>query len=539
MSNVQRTQARVRDKTSTGVLTSASLDALRARVAAQGGGGGVPSEAAPAPAASALPLAAPVEPPLPGAPPLPPPLLPEAAAPPPARDALSQAQAVAASISAALSGPGMAASGAAAAAIAAATAAAAVPGACLATCPPLLGTSGTSSIAPLPAGAGAARRGGGGVVVGATAAAAAGLLPGAGGPGGLLALLAGVRPTRVLALLNALGEAELADEAALAELTADIAVEATAGIAAAGEERAAEAAAAAAAAAAAGEERAAAAPPAAAPLGRLIAVRIPRPRPGGGESVDPVLVRRARPAGAAEAAAASGPAAPPPQPALALLEDAPTAPRVTVEMEEAPPLGGASAGAGAGASRKRARPSSAAGAFGSIPTSARAFYERIFVTGAGGGGGASGGAYLTAGTGASGTASGAVGLLTDGTERMMRQAAVAIVKGERAAERREAAGAGAGAGAGAVILYGSGEALVAPRVATAEELSRDPLAGRTRGLGRIFLEFSTTEAAVAAQGWLSGRACAGRVVATTFVDEEAYRTGRACEFAACRGARAT
>ena len=84
-------------------------------------------------------------------------------------------------------------------------------------------------------------------------------------PGGLLSLLASIVPTRVLVLLNAVGDEDLTSAASVAEVRDDVAVEAHAAA------------------------QCVPAPPgapgtapgrAAGPLGRLLAVRIPRPRPG-------------------------------------------------------------------------------------------------------------------------------------------------------------------------------------------------------------------------------------------------------------------
>lgn len=48
---------------------------------------------------------------------------------------------------------------------------------------------------------------------------------------------------------------------------------------------------------------------------------------------------------------------------------------------------------------------------------------------------------------------------------------------------------------------------------------------RTRGLGRLFLEFSTKEACLAAACALSGRFFAGRILVVSFVDEVAFCKG--------------
>jgi len=62
----------------------------------------------------------------------------------------------------------------------------------------------------------------------------------------------------------------------------------------------------------------------------------------------------------------------------------------------------------------------------------------------------------------------------------------------------------------------------------------DPLAGRTRGLGCVFLEFASVEGAVASQKELSGRAFNGRILVTSFAHEGKYAAGEVCDFAACK-----
>ena len=116
-------------------------------------------------------------------------------------------------------------------------------------------------------------------------------------PGGLLSLLASIVPTRVLVLLNAVGDEDLTSAASVAEVRDDVAVEAHAAA------------------------QCVPAPPgapgtapgrAAGPLGRLLAVRIPRPRPGERMEVD-LISRGVRLASALLGAVGSG----------ALLEDGP------------------------------------------------------------------------------------------------------------------------------------------------------------------------------------------------------------------------
>jgi hypothetical protein len=61
----------------------------------------------------------------------------------------------------------------------------------------------------------------------------------------------------------------------------------------------------------------------------------------------------------------------------------------------------------------------------------------------------------------------------------------------------------------------------------------DPLAGRTRGLGKVFLEFDTAEAARVAMSELAGRAFNRHIIVTSFAAVEAYNAGEVCDFAAC------
>jgi hypothetical protein len=95
------------------------------------------------------------------------------------------------------------------------------------------------------------------------------------------------------------------------------------------------------------------------------------------------------------------------------------------------------------------------------------------------------------------------------------------------ASNRDVEGAGAPTSTALTVAGGSGE----------EEgddgADYDPLAGRTKGLGRVFVEFDTPEAALACQTELSGRAFSGRILCTSFVDESAYDKGQACDFNAC------
>lgn len=101
-----------------------------------------------------------------------------------------------------------------------------------------------------------------------------------------------------------------------------------------------------------------------------------------------------------------------------------------------------------------------------------------------------------------------------------------------AGEGDGAAGAGASGGA-------EGGAGAAPGATGSGEegddgSNYDPLAGRTRGLGCVFLEFASVDGAVAAQKELSGRAFNGRILVTSFAPEGKYAAGEVCDFAACK-----
>jgi hypothetical protein len=230
--------------------------------------------------------------------------------------------------------------------------------------------------------------------------------------------------------------------------------------------------------------------------GRLLAIRIPRPQKRG-ESVDADLIHRR--GKQVEGGGAGG---------GLLLED-----------------GTAPGGGGSGGASTPAAPSSDPAATASasgverwrvMPQTAKDFFRKVikaeYVAAAGSGSG--GGSTLA------GIASGAVGLIMD----------VAAAGGPAA----DGDGGWASRSTPSTAIVAIGALSELPPEVDAR-LAFDPLAGRTRGLGKVFLEFSTVAGAVAAQRELSGRAFAGRVLVTAFVDEEAYRGGAACDFAACRG----
>jgi hypothetical protein len=62
----------------------------------------------------------------------------------------------------------------------------------------------------------------------------------------------------------------------------------------------------------------------------------------------------------------------------------------------------------------------------------------------------------------------------------------------------------------------------------AEQEAYDPFKDRTLGLGKVFIEFDSKDAAVVVQKELSGRAFNGRILCTTFVDADAFLRGEYC-----------
>lgn len=208
------------------------------------------------------------------------------------------------------------------------------------------------------------------------------------------------------------------------------------------------------------------------PRGALLAVRIPRPRRG--ESTTVVLHRKGRFRGAV-ASVVPG--------AVGLLED----------------------GRAADASSR-------------IPSTSKAFFEKLLIKEGGGG--------IALGN----LVSGVVGMLTNGPAA---PAPAPVYASEADASFYSTGPAG---GSSAIITTDGSGALPADEeaaAAAADEERYDPFAGRTAGLGKVFLEFDTPHAAVAVQRELSGRAFNGRILATTFADVDRYRAGELCDFAMC------
>lgn len=211
------------------------------------------------------------------------------------------------------------------------------------------------------------------------------------------------------------------------------------------------------------------------PRGSLLAVRIPRPRRG--ESTTVTLHRKGRFRGAV-ASVVPG--------AVGLLED------------------GRSADVSA-----------------HIPATSKAFFEKLLIKEGGGG--------IALGS----LVSGVVGMLTNGPAAPAAPAPAPVYASEADASFYSTGPAG---GSTAIVATepGGGAPVDDEAAAVAADDERyDPFAGRTAGLGKVFLEFDTPHAAVAAQRELSGRAFNGRIIATTFADEARYRAGEVCDFAMC------
>jgi hypothetical protein len=103
----------------------------------------------------------------------------------------------------------------------------------------------------------------------------------------------------------------------------------------------------------------------------------------------------------------------------------------------------------------------------------------------------------------------------------------------------ETAGNEGGAAAASTALIVPSEAGTAAAVAAAVAAEGDtgegydPLEGRTKGLGKVFLEFNSLQGALAAQQELSGRAFNGRILITAFAPEGPYSRGELVDWATC------
>lgn len=125
------------------------------------------------------------------------------------------------------------------------------------------------------------------------------------------------------------------------------------------------------------------------------------------------------------------------------------------------------------------------------------------------------------------------GLLTDGSKTFGAAGASYSSFYSDTAKNVGGVGVGVGEESGETdVIAVSGDGQTGEEEADTGE-GYDPLAGRTRGLGKVFVEFESSEAAVEAQKELSGRAFNGRILVTSFVEEGAWRSGAACDFTAC------
>jgi hypothetical protein len=215
------------------------------------------------------------------------------------------------------------------------------------------------------------------------------------------------------------------------------------------------------------------------PRGALLAVRIPRPRRG--ESVNVVLHRKGRFKGATHSVVPG---------AIGLLQDS--------------------------------RPDDHSSR---TPASAKAFFEKLLIKEGGGG------IPLPS---LSGIVSGAVGLLTNAPAAAAPPPPTAYSSEADASFYSTGPPTSGGVSSTALMTTdGSGGVDDEERAAAEDDARYDPFAGRTPGLGKVFLEFDSQAAAVAAQRELSGRAFNGRILVTTFADEERYRAGELCDFGMC------
>jgi hypothetical protein len=431
-------------------LVDDALAQLRARLAAPGGGAGAAASGGSggAPAAGGIPRKRPATDPPEGAP-----------AAPEVRPSSSAAEAAIAAL--------MAAKGAAMAAPVSATPAgpsifrAAVDTAPIWQVPAggLATLAGTASIAGFPSGVTSISNGPAGMSMNlhTSPAAAAALL----GPGGLPAMLAAFRPTRVLAVLNVFSESDLASRAGVADVLRDCAAEAQRATAAA----------------------AAAAPSPPFPFGGLLRAVAPLPRKG--ETLEP---RLARPRAAMTHVGADG-----------LLEDAPARPEF--EVGGARRAGGRSANEGALIVAPDVAALSGLGQRqrNALPSLASEFFKKT-------------------------------GGFSEGMEVL--EHASAVNWGGKPGGAWKPPPSSSSASAAAAAAHASAPS-PAPRDATSEDVpgaqgsaAADEPVKRTRGLGRVYLEFGCVNSAAAAMMQLAGRFFAGRILVVTYVDEEKFLSGQ-------------
>ena len=303
------------------------------------------------------------------------------------------------------------------------------------------------------------------ITLGASPAQAAGLI----GPGGLVSLLAAVNPTRILVLLNAVGDDELASLTELADVCADIGAEAQTACQTSG--------------------------------GHLL--RIVCPRPHSGETIEGYSKTLARP----EALQQVG--------ATGLLTDGSSKSGSSDSLVKNESGGGGGGGTGGG---------TAGGAGGaSFPTAAAEFFKQTGGSwsesvagvvekhqsayggnkgGGGGGGGGGGTLLLTSGSSSSSSLAAASNTSSSSSSSTWAES-VALSTGHQG-------------GKGKIdVNEGSGT-----------------IRKRTRALGKVFLEFDSSAAAIAVQRELAGMFYSGKIVVSSFADETAFTRGEICDLIA-------
>ena len=298
------------------------------------------------------------------------------------------------------------------------------------------------------------------ITLGASPAQAAGLI----GPGGLVSLLAAVNPTRILVLLNAVGDDELASLTELADVCADIGAEAQTVCQTSG--------------------------------GHLL--RIVCPRPHSGETIEGYSKTLARP----EALQQVG--------ATGLLTDGSSksggGSSDSLVKNESGGTGGGPGGGGGGASF----PTAAAEFFkqtgGSWSESVAGVVEKhqsaFSGNKGGGGGGGGGGSTLLLTSGSSSSIATASNTSSSSSSSTWAES-VALSTGHQGGKGKFDVNEGSGT-----------------------------LRKRTRALGKVFLEFDSSAAAIAVQRELAGMFYSGKIVVSSFADETAFTRGEICDLIA-------
>jgi hypothetical protein len=306
-----------------------------------------------------------------------------------------------------------------------------------------------SGLATLPGPAGTGTT----ITLGASPAQAAGLI----GPGGLVSLLAAVNPTRILVLLNAVGDDELASLTELADVCADIGAEAQTVCQTHG--------------------------------GHLL--RIVCPRPHAGETIEGYSKTLARP-DTLQQVGATG-----------LLMDG----------------GKSSTNSGDTHQTNESTIGGGGGVVASFPTAAAEFFKQtggswsesvagvvekhqsaiVGIKGSGGGGSTST-LLLTSGSSSSATAASTTSASSSSTW------------------------------AESVALSTSNQ--VKSSSGVKGDVNENALRKRTRALGKVFLEFDSSAAAIAVQRELAGMFYSGKIVVSSFADEVAFTKGEICDLTA-------